>query len=499
MKPPLSTPAALVLVYGRPPLVFAGMLLALSVMIRPSPGVYTAGVMCLFISMSFDLVDGWFSARFRPQAKLAHLADRIMDKAVYSIVFPLVAVGMMWRYQHLPEGSNERLELLHVLLVLVLAITVLMRDNLAHFLRNFALRKGEEEEMKEVTRLRTVVAAPVGAILYAYAFYFPSFPEDSTYQWLESLGQMPTNQLIYLEVLFLIINFGSIAGYMRKYGNACLDDLCLGDVVLRRRILAIFPNALTVMNAMMGLLAVFFASQSRMHEAFLLLIGAAFFDKLDGALARKLGLTTPLPSAKPKKHHVTFGGILDDISDGVSFCIAPALMFYMLLDQISDPEVQALPYGWVALAYAALGIVRLIYFTLDRASIPGFFKGFPTPAAALLVAGPFIMLGQAAAEQSDLTLFWAQFCLWNMVLTAILMNLYPVRYLHVGRLMSRNKWVGRVTLLIVLTFVFTPYFGYAGFGYLMLYALSPLYTWRISPEVAAREESNARSSERLSA
>ncbi len=487
MKPTISTPTALLLVYGRPPLVFAGLLFAMAVMLNPSPGTYTIGVMCLFVSMCFDLVDGWFSARFRPQAKLAHLADRIMDKAVYAIVFPLVAVGMMWRYQHLPPGSNERLELLHVLMVLLLSITVLMRDNFAHFLRNFSLRQGAEEEMTEINRLRTMVAAPVGAILYAYAFYLPSYPHDSTYRWLSALGQMPTNQLIYLEVLFLIINFGSIAGYMRKYGSSCLDELCLGDLVLRRRILSIFPNALTMMNALMGLMAVFFASQARMHAAFLLIIGAAFFDKLDGALARKLGLTTPLPSAPPKKHHITLGGILDDISDGVSFCIAPALMFYLLMEQIPHPVVQAMPYGWVAFSYAVLGIARLVYFTLDRNSIPGFFKGFPSPAAALLVTAPFIMLEQSLDAHADTLVLWAQFCLWNLGLTGVLMNLYPIRYLHIGRLMSRNKWVGRVTLVVVLAFVFTPYFGYAGYFYLFLYALSPALTWKISPEIAAQE------------
>ncbi|GIT03060.1 MAG: hypothetical protein CM1200mP28_03190 [Deltaproteobacteria bacterium] len=67
---------------------------------------------------------------------------------------------MMWRYQSLLESANLRLEMLHVVFVFVLCVTVLLRDNFAHFMRNFSLRKGEEEEMKEVTRLRTMVAAP---------------------------------------------------------------------------------------------------------------------------------------------------------------------------------------------------------------------------------------------------------------------------------------------------------------------------------------------------
>jgi CDP-diacylglycerol---serine O-phosphatidyltransferase len=33
--------------------------------------VYTLGVSLLLVSMTFDLIDGWFAARFRPNATLA--------------------------------------------------------------------------------------------------------------------------------------------------------------------------------------------------------------------------------------------------------------------------------------------------------------------------------------------------------------------------------------------------------------------------------------------
>ncbi len=158
-------------------------------------------------------------------------------------------------------------------------------------------------------------------------FYVPGGPISSLYSWMSWLGAIPIQQLFFLEILFLIINFGSIAGYCRKYGTACLDDLCLNDEVLRRRILAVFPNVLTIMNALMGVLAILFAYRGRVQEAYLILLGAGFFDKIDGAVARKLGLTNPLPSAKPKKYNITLGGVLDDVSDTVSFCIAPAVIF----------------------------------------------------------------------------------------------------------------------------------------------------------------------------
>ena len=66
------------------------------------------------------------------------------------------------------------------------------------------------------------------------------------------------------------------------------------------------------------------------------------------------------------------------------------------------------------------------------------------------------------------------------------MNLYPLRYLHLGRFMSRHPWFGRGTLIVIGS-VFTPYFGEICLIYMSLYTLSPIITGRIQPEVAARE------------
>ena len=474
------------LVYGRPPLVFAGLLCAIGVMWIHNPILYILGVIFLFISMTFDVVDGWFAARFHPHLNLAHLADRIMDKVVYSIIFPLVAVGTMWRIHFLTADPN-RAEMLHAILVLLLAVTVLIRDNFAHFMRGFAIRNNQELEESELTRLRTIVAAPVGALLYAYAFYIPEGPPSKIYFGISWLGNLPLRGLFVIEIIFLTINFGSIAMFCRKYGSLCLDDLCLGNERLRRRILAFFPNALTVMNAIMGLLAVFFAYQGRLREAYLFMIGAAAFDKLDGAVARRLGLTEPLPTESDGQRSINLGAVLDDISDAVSFCIAPAWIFYITVSAYSDPVIQGLPLGWIAWFYALLGFGRLIYFTLDKSPIPGFFKGLPVPAAALLVLSPIIIFAQSINEASEWARFWGIFSFGLMIFIAIMMNLYPVRYLHLGRFMSRHPWFTRCTLFLLIIAVFTPYFGHISLLYMIGYLLSPLITWRIDPEIAAKE------------
>lgn len=474
-----------VFVYMRPPLVFGGLLCAITVMWTRNPVMYTFGVVLLFISMSFDMVDGWFAARYHPYPTLAQLADRIMDKVVYSIIFPLIAVGSMWRLVVI-NPNYTRTELLHAIFILLICVTVLIRDNFAHFMRSIAFRQGQEPEASELNRLRTIVAAPVGALLYAHVFYVPEGPPSQIYFWISWLGNLPLRGLFLIEIIFLVFNFGSIAGYCRKYGTYCLDDLCLGDQNLRRRILTFFPNALTMMNAMMGILSVFFAYQGRIREAYFILIGAALFDKLDGALARKLGLTEPIDPDEPVRR-INLGGILDDISDAVSFCVVPAWIFYIYLSQIAEPGLYKLPIGLISVCYIILGISRLIYFTLDTSPIPGFFKGLPTPAAALLVVAPMAILEQSIYSQSSQILFWGRFCFGVMIVASVTMNFYPIRYIHYGRFMNRHPLFVGFTFFVALILVFTPYFGHFALLCTMTYLISPLWTWRVTPDVAARE------------
>lgn len=479
----ISKKVTAVLVYGRPPLVFGGLCCAIAVMWTQNPILYTLGVVFLFTAMAFDLVDGWFAARFEPHPTLAHLADRIMDKVVFAIIFPLVAVGMMWRLVYITP-DYQKTDLLHAIFILLLCIIVLIRDSFAHFIRGFIQGKGPEPENSEFTRLRTVVAAPVAALLYATAFYIPEGPPSRLYFWISWLGNLPLKGMFVIEIIFLVINFGSIAGYCRKYGATFMDELCLGNELLRRRILSTFPNGLTVMNAIMGLLSVWFANQGQVREAYLLLIGAAVFDKLDGAMARKLGLTEPPPgNVKPPRFQL--GAVLDDISDGISFCIVPAWIYYLVLSRSDVPAISDLTVFWIASIYAVMGIVRLIYFTLDTSPIPGFFKGMPTPAAALLVTAPLIMFSQA--ESPDTIRFWGYCATAAMVLAAAAMNVYPVRYLHLGRFMDQSTWFRRTSIILLLVAVFSPYTGYICLLYLLLYLFSPVFTRRILPSRTAEK------------
>jgi phosphatidylserine synthase len=165
----------------------------------------------------------------------------------------------------------------------------------------------------------------------------------------------------------------------------------------------------------------------------------------------------------------------------------PAWIYYLVLSRSDVPGISDLTVVWVALIYAGMGIARLIYFTLDTSPIPGFFKGMPTPAAALLVTAPLIMFSQAIQEGSDTIHFWCYVSTAAMVLAAAAMNIYPVRYLHLGRFMDQSTWFRRTSIILLLVAVFSPYLGYICLLYLLMYLFSPIFTRRILPSRAAKK------------
>ncbi len=453
-------------------MAFGGLVCAIAVMWTKNPYLYALGVMFLFVSTGFDMFSAWVGSKNISIPPLAHLADRIMDKLIYSIIFPVVAVGEMWRLYQYPTAPTNA-QRLHAIFILILCITVLVRDNFAHFMRDFSIRKGEQPESRELTTLRIMVAAPVAAILYAHAFYIPGIENTTLFSWLSFFDGISLKLLFLIEIIFLVINFGSMARFCKKYGTLCLDEVCVENDRLRKRILSFFPNSLTVMNALMGVMSVFFAYQGRIQEAFLIVIGAAFFDKLDGAVARKLGLV-PQPDQENDTPKISLGGILDDIADATSFCICPAWIFYIVFSQYGKPVAFFLPTGFVAVFYAAMGIARLVYFTLDKNPIPGRFKGLPTPGAALLVLAPILIFHQNLTGAGGLTsVLWGKFNYFWMLLIGIMMNLYPVHYVHMGRFMDRRPKLAIASASVLFVFLFTDYFGYIAFVFLTAYLLSP--------------------------
>src|ERR1700724_2066879 len=119
------------------------------------------------------------------------------------------------------------------------------------------------------------------------------------------------------------------------------------------------------------------------HTAIWFILGACFFDLLDGRLARLGG------------HDSAFGREFDSLADIVSFGVAPALLVYRIV-------LQEFPRAcWIiALIYLACGALRLARFNTasannekeGRPNAAKNFTGFPIPAAAGLIASITLFL-----------------------------------------------------------------------------------------------------------
>jgi hypothetical protein len=97
------------------------------------------------------------------------------------------------------------------------------------------------------------------------------------------------------------------------------------------------------------------------------------------------------------------------------------------------------------------------------------------------------MYTQSVAEAAATVRVWGYFSFGVMVFAAVLMNLYPIHYLHYGRFMNRHPIFVSLTLIVGFVFVFTPFFGEFCLICMGIYLVSPLWTWRVDPNIAASE------------
>ena len=140
------------------------------------------------------------------------------------------------------------------------------------------------------------------------------------------------------------------------------------------------PNMVTALALCSGVTSIRYTMQEDWVKAVICIFLAAFFDGLDGRVARML------------KGSSKFGAELDSLSDFVSFGVAPALLMYQwtLFD---------LPkFGWFFCLMFSIGMaMRLARFNtmLDEEPQPEywhhFFVGVPAPAAAALGIMPILL------------------------------------------------------------------------------------------------------------
>lgn len=136
-----------------------------------------------------------------------------------------------------------------------------------------------------------------------------------------------------------------------------------------KKSLFLIPYFFTFSNAFFGFISVIEALQGNLAKAACYIGLAACADALDGRLARAFGSSSYL------------GAELDGLCDAISFCFAPTILIYSLLQE-SIPSVGI---GILGL-YLCAGLFRLAKFNVTQSSCNAYFSGLSTPVSAFFLA-----------------------------------------------------------------------------------------------------------------
>ncbi|MBI4508030.1 MAG: CDP-alcohol phosphatidyltransferase family protein [Deltaproteobacteria bacterium] len=163
------------------------------------------------------------------------------------------------------------------------------------------------------------------------------------------------------------------------------------------------PNAATTLSAVAGFSAIVFASRGAGRVALAFLFGSILLDRMDGALARRLGRTTD------------FGRELDSLADALSFSVAPAFIGYF-----AGAGVFGTACG---LVYCVAGIWRLAYFNVTGMQGAGEgerFVGVPTTVAA-----SWFLIALVALRHAPSSLLRPGLALLFLILAALMVSSLP--------------------------------------------------------------------------
>lgn len=137
-------------------------------------------------------------------------------------------------------------------------------------------------------------------------------------------------------------------------------------------------NLITICNLSFGGASIMATLNGEYSYSVLFIFIAAFLDRYDGKIARKLNQESEL------------GKQLDSMSDIISFGIAPALLMYEnVLANFSFVGMI------VTIIYIATGAFRLARFNITRSN--GYFIGLPITVAGTILAFSYFLIPYVAS------------------------------------------------------------------------------------------------------
>ena len=178
------------------------------------------------------------------------------------------------------------------------------------------------------------------------------------------------------------------------------------------------PNFLTCMNLFSGCIALVMVFRNHLEYTAYLILIAAFFDLLDGMVARKVGSNSE------------FGKQIDSLADMVSFGLVPGAVMFKLLQMSSLSELVPNPMlrtfvQFVPFIITIFSALRLAKFNLDTRQTSSFI-GLPTPANTLLIVSLPLILNQRPGQFDGLILNPVFILFVSMFLSYMLISEIPL-------------------------------------------------------------------------
>lgn len=181
------------LTFGRVPFVVFFMLLAVVEAYQPSAWLAVAATVSLAIASLTDLYDGKLARKWNVVSKFGAMADPLMDKVFYLVVFPT----LLWLLGRQPG------EEIHALVMLVFTVLYILRDQWVTFLRSVGSLYNADCSANWLGKFRTAASFPAACIIYVYVAFHPCF--------------LPQALIFVLEALLIVVNFWSIVVYTQQY------------------------------------------------------------------------------------------------------------------------------------------------------------------------------------------------------------------------------------------------------------------------------------------
>lgn len=159
--------------------------------------------------------------------------------------------------------------------------------------------------------------------------------------------------------------------------------------------------------------------QGQLHAAMLCILASGLLDFFDGFAARAL------------KAYSNLGKDLDSLADVVSFGVLPGMMLHQLILAQGENWNWL---SWLAFLYPAMAALRLAIFNNDPEQRT-YFKGLPSPAAALFVAG-FVGIYQVLPPERRM--FANPYFILAMAWLPALLMVSPIRFFSLK--FSKKDW-----------------------------------------------------------